>query len=167
MWEGGFKAIGFVHSPLLPLGAPSVSKGLIHVSDWFPTLLNLAGGNATDVPGLDGFDVWNALVGTSPSPRTELLHNIDIFGGVGIHGYGDAAIRVGEMKLIVMKGTGEATRSGEYYVAPGCSKLVCVQPVKPDRLECATDTAETTMWLFNLTADPLELCNLAQAPGQC
>ena len=165
MWEGGFKAVGFVHSPLLPIGTPQVSTALIHVSDWFPTLLNLAGGNVSAVPGLDGFDVFDAITGSASSPRTELLHNIDIFGGVGSHGYGDAAMRVEDMKLIVMKSTGQAAQSGKHYVAPGCPKDVCVQPAKPNRKECAADTVNTTMWLFNLTADPLELCNLAASPS--
>ena len=41
---------------------------MIHVTDWFPTLLNLAGGNANKTV-LDGYDVWKSIVDNKPSPR--------------------------------------------------------------------------------------------------
>ena len=51
----------FVHSELL---SPSVrgtqNNELLHVTDWFPTLVNLAGGSTDDLP-LDGFDIWSTI----------------------------------------------------------------------------------------------------------
>ena len=100
LWEGGCRANGFVHSPLLKTTGYEY-RGLVHVSDWFPTLLTLAGGDLADHPGLDGHAVWEAITTNGPSPRTELLHNIDVFGGLGRTGFGNANIRVGDLKLIV------------------------------------------------------------------
>ena len=62
LWEGGMRAVGFVTSPLLDDGVKgSVYRGLLHVSDWFPTLVR--GLNRGVVAGLnlDGFDAWNAI----------------------------------------------------------------------------------------------------------
>ena len=55
----------------------SIYSGMIHESDWYPTLITLAGGDPTDtgegrVP-IDGHDVWSAMLTGAPSPRTELL----------------------------------------------------------------------------------------------
>ena len=59
MWDGGMKGVGFVSSPLI--GQPgSVYRGLLHVTDWFPTLVNIAGGNVTGL-SLDGHDVWESI----------------------------------------------------------------------------------------------------------
>lgn len=41
---GGMRVDAFIHSPLLPASTVgTVYSGLMHVSDWFPTILDLAG----------------------------------------------------------------------------------------------------------------------------
>ena len=74
LWEGGMRGIGFVHGEMLQTKGKT-STGLMHVTDWYPTLLHAAGLSPEE--GLDGIDMWETVVGGAPSPRKEILHNID------------------------------------------------------------------------------------------
>ncbi|KAM9719940.1 arylsulfatase I-like isoform 2-T2 [Menidia menidia] len=166
-WEGGVRGVAFVHSPLLRRRR-RVSRALLHITDWFPTLVGLAGGNISQSRGLDGFDVWPTLSEGKESPRQEILHNID-----PLHrsppektwtpppppwdASVQAAIRVGDWKLL----TGD----------PGHGDWVPLQmlPTLPGRwwnlerslLPPRPAPAPKNIWLFNISADPFERRDLA------
>jgi arylsulfatase A-like enzyme len=84
-WEGHIKPGGVVQAPL-------------HMVDWYPTLLKLAGISLQQKLPLDGRDAWGAIALGKPSPHDEILLNSTPRTG---------AIRVGDWKL-VLNGTVDA-----------------------------------------------------------
>ena len=44
LWEGGLRGVGFVHGKMLKKTGIKCAE-LLHVTDWYPTLLYLAGNN--------------------------------------------------------------------------------------------------------------------------
>ena len=153
LWEGGLRGVAFVHSPLIARQSGTVNNDLMHVTDWFPTLLGLAGANTSGLD-VDGFDVWSSISNGDPSPRTEILHNIDplrLLRGsrLNISQFDNrvfAAIRVGDWKLI----TGNQFNGS--WIAP------------PEDPTCQSisdpDPESKNIWLFDLSSDPEEKTDL-------
>ena len=99
---GAYKRDNYNHSDTIP-------PRLMHVTDWIPTLVSAGGGSTGSLrqrgSKLDGIDIWNSFATSQPSPRKEMLYNIDPYNGENKFGNQNrkknAAIRVGDMKLIV------------------------------------------------------------------
>ena len=66
---------------------------LIHITDWFPTIANLAGASTESLP-LDGFDQWRTLSEGKKSERDEILLNIDL------NVWKNKALRKGDWKIL-------------------------------------------------------------------
>ena len=55
----------------------SFFRRMIFISDWFATILSLAGLQDQIPAETDSFNMWPALVDGSKSPRKEIVLNID------------------------------------------------------------------------------------------
>eukprot|EP00730_Choanoeca_flexa_P016491 TRINITY_DN7804_c0_g1_i1.p1 TRINITY_DN7804_c0_g1~~TRINITY_DN7804_c0_g1_i1.p1 ORF type:complete len:538 (+),score=88.89 TRINITY_DN7804_c0_g1_i1:32-1645(+) len=168
-WEGGVRVLAWIHSPLIPLDKRgSVYDGLIHLTDWRVTYANLAGVEAdpdAEVP-LDGHDVWDAIINSRPSPRTEVVHNILHFPDNNKtctkaqqhnnHPWCGAAIRVGRYKLVV----GYGGWPDKVFPLPGINGTANAEqdPVDPSdpTLRCAN------MCLFDVVEDISETVDLKE-----
>lgn len=89
LFEGGTRVCAFANWP--GRIQPGVVDGLIHVTDLFTTLTALAGAPTKDCKPLDGLNVWDTLSKGAPSPRKEIVYNVEPFRG---------AVRQGDWKLI-------------------------------------------------------------------
>jgi arylsulfatase B len=124
-WQGGVKGIGFVAGgerlfghlwrrgglppPAWPpaqgqggsaapeLSAGAVSRSLIHITDWLPTLCSLAGceggGRPVGTKPLDGFPAWEAIAHNGSTARLEVLLTLEEVEAA-------PAILAGEWKLV-------------------------------------------------------------------
>jgi arylsulfatase A-like enzyme len=90
-YEGGVRVCAFACWPgHIPAG--KVVDEPIHIIDWYPTLLNLAGGKLEQKLPLDGKDIWPVLTQGAKSPHDALLLSGTSFG--------NAAVRAGDWKLM-------------------------------------------------------------------
>ena len=89
LFEGGCRVCALANWP----GhiKPEAVDGMMHAVDMFPTLAFLAGASTAKSKPLDGVNVWSTIAEGKPSPRTELIYNIEPYRG---------AIRQGDWKLI-------------------------------------------------------------------
>jgi arylsulfatase A-like enzyme len=88
LYEGGTRVVGLANWP--GRIAPGETQGMMHVVDMLPTLSRLAGADTQGTQPLDGMDIWPALAAGQPSPREDMVYNIEPTQG---------ALRVGNWKL--------------------------------------------------------------------
>ncbi|XP_075724775.1 arylsulfatase J isoform X2 [Rhipicephalus microplus] len=82
-FEGGVRVPAFVWSPLMADRSPRVSNQLMHVTDWVPTIVHLAGGDAKilgEVANFDSYNQWPAISKNLASPRKSIVHRFDLAG---------------------------------------------------------------------------------------
>ncbi len=136
LYEGG------VRVPAFATWAGHIAPGKVvnaplHMVDWYPTLLKLAGASLEQPRPLDGRDAWPAIVEDKSSPHGEILLNATPGGG---------AIRVGDWKLVI----NGPTRSGLFDEDENA-------PARRGR------ASRETIELFDLASDPLEKHDLASS----
>lgn len=140
LYEGGVRVCALA-SWEGRIAAGSVVKEPLHIVDWYPTLLKLAGASLNQMLPLDGRDLWPALTAGKPSPHAEILLNAEPNRG---------AIRLGEWKLVL---NGKAKSDEENDTKPADSGN--------DR--SGKRSKAEGIELFNLADDPYEQENLAAA----
>ncbi len=142
LYEGGVRVPAFATwRGHIPTG--SVVNQPLHVVDWYPTLLGLAGVSGEQKLPLDGKDAWPTISAGKPSPHEEILLNATPRAG---------AIRVGDWKLVI-----NAMR--EHNDGPDPLTGRVVGGFDPENKEAVSgDVIE----LFNLAQDPYEKSSLAE-----
>jgi arylsulfatase A-like enzyme len=89
LYEGGTRVCALANWP----GhiQPQTVDGLIHAVDLYPTIAALAGASTARCKPLDGVNVWDTIAQGKPSPRSEIVYNVEPFRG---------AVRQGDWKLV-------------------------------------------------------------------
>jgi len=159
LFEGGVKVDSFIYSPLLQ-NKGLVYENLMHLSDWFPTILSLAGiEQDRKLDGVSHAQNWRNL--TSETPRTNLVYNINtnVFKReYNIWSNGSFAVRNEKFKL-----------AHEYYDDVYGGWYENDYTNSDDSIdastECNQDSSQALLspfhyWLFDLLEDPYETTNL-------
>ncbi len=89
LYEGAVRVVAAINWP--GQIKPGEVNEPIHMVDWMPTLVNLAGGQAQGEKPLDGKDVWPVITQGKSSPHDNILINAEFHRG---------AVRKGPWKLI-------------------------------------------------------------------
>ncbi len=150
LYEGGTRVAALAAwDGHIPPG--SVVKEPLHIVDWYPTLVKLAGGSLDQKLPLDGRDAWPTIAQGKPSPHDAILLNTTPRNG---------AIRMGDWKLVLNGGAGEETpiETGSKDADPGAKK----GKKKGQKAKAIAAAATDSVELFDLAKDPYEKNNLAK-----
>ena len=130
-------------------------NGLFHVTDWLPTIIGGALGRSDIIAdgSFDGINHWHSMhTGSKVSPRTALVHNVDLVNVFSNTTYVQGAIRIGDYKLLV-------------NVAP--SKVYLVPDSNNPEVAAEEEAAQTSIstnspqdFLFDIANDPAEATDL-------
>lgn len=145
LYEGGTRVCAFAtwtgHIP-----AGSVVKAPLHMVDWYPTMLTLAGVSLEQPAPLDGRDAWAAISAGAPSPHEFILYNTTPKNG---------AIRVGDWKLVLNGQVSEIDGPAEAPAGKGKNK-------KGKGKAKGQGTEAGKVELYHLADDVGEKTNLAE-----
>lgn len=142
IFEGGVRAAAFATWPGRIPGGQRIREPM-HMVDWYPTLLRLAGASTEQKLPIDGLDLWPMLTTKAASPHDAILC-------VSTQGPERAAVRMGPWKLMQLNAPARAIdeESGEGKAKGKAAKAAAkYEPLA----------------LYNLEEDPGETRNLAAA----
>lgn len=119
---------------------PGIVNEMMHVVDMLPTFAALAAADTSKTKPLDGMDVWSTISEGAPSPRKDVVYNIEPYR---------AGVRKGDMKLVWVT------------LLPGSVELFDVGKDPSETTNIADQNAETVTELKNWATD---LSKQAAAP---
>lgn len=143
LYEGGTRVSAFATWQGVIKPGTSTTEPL-HIVDWYPTLLKLAGAKPDQKHPLDGRDLWATITANAPSPHDAILLNTTPATG---------GIRMGNWKLVLAGNVG--ANDDQDDPAPTKTK-------KAGRKKNSAGAAgASAVELFNLADDPHEKTNVA------
>lgn len=82
LYEGGIRVPGFIHSPKYVQNPGRIYDKLIHLTDWYPTIMSLAGIEQASTNDFDGVDQVDALFNDvqDAEPRDILVNELGLAG---------------------------------------------------------------------------------------
>ena len=145
----------------------------MHIADWYPTLLNLAGlgdiaSDNASFSGvyhdIDGVDVWPMLMGKNSTPPRALTPTSEV-------GILDSSSEGHLWKLVTLAGQSNYYYKNQTNYVPENASLACLESAQPDPYEPGRTDAIvngkcpvcniTSPCLFDLLVDPNEEVNVA------
>ncbi|KAJ9473776.1 putative sulfatase PB10D8.02c [Diplonema papillatum] len=159
LWEGGTRLAACMMGP--SIAKKQVWNGLMHTTDWLPTLIDAIGGEppAAPQPG-DGMSVWSSVSTLNQtSPRSWLLYEThpNNFSDPVQHGH---AFMEDDMKIVWTGATNPADEDG-WFPPPGQDPSTVNYTVSCAPPPSTASKCSTTWCLFNVSADPCEYNDIA------
>lgn len=154
LYEGGIRSAAFACWPRrIPAGGRTEEP--VHVIDWFPTFVEVAGGSSDQPLPLDGRSLLPMLTAGKPSPHDSLLL---------VQSPVRAAVRAGDWKLLRL--AGPASEDGTSAAGETTNPAKNAGKGKAKN-KAKSSTTENALQLYNLRQDPGETKNLAaNEPGK-
>ena len=154
LYEGGIRSAAFACWPRrIPAGGRTEEP--VHVIDWFPTFVEVAGGSSDQPLPLDGRSLLPMLTAGKPSPHDSLLL---------VQSPVRAAVRAGDWKLLRL--AGPASEDGTSAAGETTNPAKNAGKGKAKN-KAKSSTTENALQLYNLRQDPGETKNVAaNEPGK-